>query len=144
MLRRPLTILRSGAIGLFIGILPAVGATMATLSAYYLEQRYSPERARFGRGAPAGLVAAARIAATASATAKGCIRYVPSPGRSTSPARMSRSRPRTSPSPGPVMYDGRNTMVPFVAALVPEVDLEAGSVVVADRPGLVAPFEDEA
>jgi 16S rRNA processing protein RimM len=40
--------------------------------------------------------------------------------------------------------DGREALVPFVAALVPEVDLAAGHVVVADRPGLVAPFEDDA
>ena len=39
--------------------------------------------------------------------------------------------------------DGRDTLVPFVSALVPEVDLDAGRVVVADRPGLVAPFPDE-
>ncbi|MDT9593881.1 ribosome maturation factor RimM [Nocardioides zeae] len=39
--------------------------------------------------------------------------------------------------------DGRDALVPFVAALVPEVDLDAGHVVVADRPGLVAPFADE-
>ena len=39
--------------------------------------------------------------------------------------------------------DGRNALVPFVAALVPEVDLHAGRVVIADRPGLVAPFPDE-
>ena len=39
--------------------------------------------------------------------------------------------------------DGRPTLVPFVAALVPEVDVPGGRVVVADRPGLVAPFEDE-
>jgi len=38
--------------------------------------------------------------------------------------------------------DGRPTLVPFVAALVPEVDLAAGRVVVADRPGLVAPYEE--
>ena len=37
--------------------------------------------------------------------------------------------------------DGRPTLVPFVAALVPEVDVPGGRVVVADRPGLVAPFE---
>jgi 16S rRNA processing protein RimM len=36
--------------------------------------------------------------------------------------------------------DGRPTLVPFVAALVPEVDLASRRVVVADRPGLVAPF----
>ena len=40
--------------------------------------------------------------------------------------------------------DGRDALVPFVAALVPEVDLPGGRVVVADRPGLVTPFPDEA
>jgi 16S rRNA processing protein RimM len=39
--------------------------------------------------------------------------------------------------------DGRDTLVPFVAALVPEVDVVGGRVVVADRPGLVTPFEDD-
>lgn len=39
--------------------------------------------------------------------------------------------------------DGRDALVPFVTALVPEVDLEAGRVVVADRPGLVSPFPDD-
>lgn len=39
--------------------------------------------------------------------------------------------------------DGRDALVPFVSALVPEVDLAGGRVVVADRPGLVAPFPDE-
>jgi len=38
--------------------------------------------------------------------------------------------------------DGREALVPFVAALVPEVDLAAGRVVIDDRPGLVAPLED--
>ncbi|GAA4695537.1 ribosome maturation factor RimM [Nocardioides nanhaiensis] len=38
--------------------------------------------------------------------------------------------------------DGRDTLVPFVSALVPEVDLDAGRVVVADRPGLVAPLPE--
>lgn len=40
--------------------------------------------------------------------------------------------------------DGRETLVPFVQALVPQVDLAGGRVVVADRPGLVSPFPDEA
>ena len=40
--------------------------------------------------------------------------------------------------------DGRDALVPFVAALVPDVDLAGGRVVVADRPGLVMPFADEA
>jgi 16S rRNA processing protein RimM len=41
--------------------------------------------------------------------------------------------------------DGRDALVPFVAALVPEVDVPAGRVVIADRPGLVTAFpEDDA
>jgi 16S rRNA processing protein RimM len=39
--------------------------------------------------------------------------------------------------------DGRDTLVPFVKALVPEVDVAGGRVVVADRPGLVTPLPDE-
>jgi 16S rRNA processing protein RimM len=39
--------------------------------------------------------------------------------------------------------DGRDALVLFVAALVPEVDLPGGRVVVADRPGLVTPFPDD-
>ena len=35
--------------------------------------------------------------------------------------------------------DGREAMVPFVEALVPEVDLAAGLLRVADRPGLLDP-----
>ncbi|MEJ7833773.1 MAG: ribosome maturation factor RimM [Nocardioides sp.] len=38
--------------------------------------------------------------------------------------------------------DGREGLVPFVTALVPEVDVAAGRVVIADRPGLVTPLED--
>ena len=39
--------------------------------------------------------------------------------------------------------EGRDALVPFVAALVPQVDLTAGVVVIADRPGLVAPFPSD-
>ena len=39
--------------------------------------------------------------------------------------------------------DGRDALVPFVKALVPDVDLAGGRVVIADRPGLVTPLEDE-
>jgi 16S rRNA processing protein RimM len=39
--------------------------------------------------------------------------------------------------------DGRDALVPFVTALVPEVDVERGRVVVADRPGLVTPLPDD-
>ncbi len=44
-----------------------------------------------------------------------------------------------------VRRDGReDALVPFVAALVPDVDLAAGRVVVADRPGLLGPEDDDA
>ncbi len=36
-----------------------------------------------------------------------------------------------------------DALVPFVAALVPEVDLDARRVVVADRPGLLEPLAEE-
>ncbi|MEI5675831.1 MULTISPECIES: ribosome maturation factor RimM [unclassified Nocardioides] len=39
--------------------------------------------------------------------------------------------------------EGRDTLVPFVKALVPEVDVRGGRLVVADRPGLVTPLEDD-
>lgn len=39
--------------------------------------------------------------------------------------------------------DGRATLVPFVSVLVPEVDLAEGRVVIADRPGLVAPLPED-
>ena len=40
--------------------------------------------------------------------------------------------------------DGRDpAMVPFVSALVPEVDLDSGRLLVADRPGLLEPLDEE-
>lgn len=39
--------------------------------------------------------------------------------------------------------DGRDALVPFVKELVPEVDVAAGRLVVADRPGLVTPWPDD-
>jgi 16S rRNA processing protein RimM len=43
-----------------------------------------------------------------------------------------------------VRRDGRDdALVPFVAALVPEVDLESGRLLVADRPGLLEPLEED-
>jgi 16S rRNA processing protein RimM len=39
--------------------------------------------------------------------------------------------------------DGRDALVPFVKALVPEVDVAGGRVVIADRPGLVTPLPED-
>jgi 16S rRNA processing protein RimM len=39
--------------------------------------------------------------------------------------------------------DGREVLVPFVAALVPVVDVAGGTLQVADRPGLLTPLDQE-
>jgi 16S rRNA processing protein RimM len=38
--------------------------------------------------------------------------------------------------------DGREVLVPFVAELVPDVDLASGTLRVADRPDLLDPDDD--
>ena len=58
VLKRPITMLRSSTVGLMIGVLPALGTTLATVTGYLVEQKYSKEKAELGHGAPAGLVAA--------------------------------------------------------------------------------------
>lgn len=58
VIRRPLTVLRSGAVGWFIGILPAMGVSLAGIASYLVEKKYSKEGSRFGQGAPAGLISA--------------------------------------------------------------------------------------
>jgi 16S rRNA processing protein RimM len=40
--------------------------------------------------------------------------------------------------------DGREVLVPFVTQLVPQIDVPNGRLVVADRPGLLHPADDEA
>ncbi|HEX2542412.1 MAG TPA: tripartite tricarboxylate transporter permease [Caldimonas sp.] len=52
------TILRSGVIGVFIGILPGVGEDMAAWSSYAAAKRASKEREQFGKGSVEGLIAA--------------------------------------------------------------------------------------
>ena len=52
------TILRSGAIGVTIGILPGVGEDMAAWSSYAAAKRASREREQFGQGSVEGLIAA--------------------------------------------------------------------------------------
>lgn len=52
------TILRSGVIGVYIGILPGVGEDMAAWSSYAAAKRTSKEREKFGKGSVEGLIAA--------------------------------------------------------------------------------------
>ena len=52
------TILRSGAIGVFIGILPGVGEDMGAWASYAVAKRFSKERDEFGKGSIEGMMAA--------------------------------------------------------------------------------------
>jgi len=60
------TILRSSAIGTFVGILPAEGATVASMIGYNEAKRWSTTPEEFGKGAPEGI--AGSEAANNSAT----------------------------------------------------------------------------
>ncbi len=57
VVRRPLTILRGGIIGILLGIMPALGISTANIIAYLVEKRSSKEPETFGEGNPAGLLA---------------------------------------------------------------------------------------
>ena len=59
VLKRPMTLLRAGAVGWFVGVLPAIGTGVAGIASYFVEKKYSKEGPNFGKGAPAGLIAAA-------------------------------------------------------------------------------------
>jgi putative tricarboxylic transport membrane protein len=52
------TILRSGLIGVSIGVLPGVGEDMAAWSSYAAAKRASREKEKFGKGSVDGLIAA--------------------------------------------------------------------------------------
>jgi putative tricarboxylic transport membrane protein len=52
------TVLRSGVIGVFVGILPGVGEDMAAWSSYAAAKRASRERGQFGKGSVEGRMAA--------------------------------------------------------------------------------------
>jgi putative tricarboxylic transport membrane protein len=52
------TILRSGVIGVYVGILPGVGEDMAAWSSYAAARRASKEKEKFGKGSVEGLIAA--------------------------------------------------------------------------------------
>ena len=52
------TILRSGVIGVYVGILPGVGEDMAAWSSYAAARRASREKEKFGKGSVEGLMAA--------------------------------------------------------------------------------------
>lgn len=57
-LKQKVNTIRSAIIGLLIGLLPAAGATVASLVSYSQAQTFSKKKDTFGKGNPAGLVAA--------------------------------------------------------------------------------------
>ena len=58
MVRRPKTLIRAGLVGLWVGVLPALGVSLAGIASYLFEKKYSNESEQFGKGAPSGLMAA--------------------------------------------------------------------------------------
>jgi putative tricarboxylic transport membrane protein len=56
-LRLPGTIVRAGAVGIVMGILPALGLSSANVVAYFIEKRFSKHPETFGTGEPRGLLA---------------------------------------------------------------------------------------
>lgn len=55
---RPAAVLRSSAIGIFIGAIPGVGATVGSLISYETGKRLSAKGQKFGEGEPNGVIAA--------------------------------------------------------------------------------------
>lgn len=51
------TLIRSGVIGTFVGLLPGTGSILASFMSYDMAKRFSKERDRFGKGTPEGCLA---------------------------------------------------------------------------------------
>ena len=51
------TLIRSGVIGTFVGLLPGTGSILASFISYDAAKRFSPEPEQFGKGTPEGCIA---------------------------------------------------------------------------------------
>jgi len=51
------TLIRSGVIGTFVGLLPGTGSILASFMSYDMAKRFSKEKDRFGKGTPEGCLA---------------------------------------------------------------------------------------
>ena len=51
------TLIRSGVIGTFVGLLPGTGSILASFLSYDVAKRLSPEKEKFGKGTPEGCMA---------------------------------------------------------------------------------------
>ena len=57
-LKYPKTLIRSSLMGVGIGLMPAAGSTIAAMVSYGAEKKASPHPENYGKGEPAGIVAA--------------------------------------------------------------------------------------
>lgn len=57
VIRWPFTVIRSGVIGVLMGLMPALGLSTANVIAYLFEKKVSRDRDRIGTGHPAGVMA---------------------------------------------------------------------------------------
>lgn len=51
------TLIRSGVIGTFVGLLPGTGSILASFLSYDVAKRFSKEKEKFGKGTPEGCIA---------------------------------------------------------------------------------------
>jgi putative tricarboxylic transport membrane protein len=58
VLQRPMSVIRGGVIGWLIGVLPALGTSVAGITAYLVEKNVSKDKENFGKGSVDGLTAA--------------------------------------------------------------------------------------
>jgi putative tricarboxylic transport membrane protein len=56
-LKQPLAVLRSSGIGMFLGVIPGVGTSIANFVSYGVAKRQSKTPEKFGKGAPQGVIA---------------------------------------------------------------------------------------
>lgn len=56
--KHPFNVIRSSAIGVFVGALPAAGSTIASLLSYNEAKRFSKRKSEFGKGNEEGIIAA--------------------------------------------------------------------------------------
>lgn len=57
LIKRPVQVLATSVIGVIVGIMPAAGATVASLLSYNQSKQFSKKRDRYGTGIPEGIIA---------------------------------------------------------------------------------------
>lgn len=56
VLKKPIVMIRSGLIGAFVGLMPALGISTASIMAYFVEKRAAKNPDDWGKGEPTGLM----------------------------------------------------------------------------------------